>query len=170
MANQRRRGGAALAVLASAALLVGVAGPVAASDAVFDLPAGLACPGFDLRVAIDVVGPQNYHEFTDANDNVVWALSAGRGNDLTFTNLNSGATLSLEATGSVNRTVFNRDGSQTVTVTGMTVLIMFPTDVPAGPSTTLYVGRVMYSVDSLGTFTILGTAGTRTDICAALSD
>ena len=170
MSKQRTRRGATLAVLAAAALLVGLTVPAAASDFQFDLPAGLACPSFDLRVAGVVVGPQNSHEFTDDDDNVVWALSAGRGNDLEFTNLSSGASLSLEATGSVNRTVFNPDGSQTVTVTGMTVLIMFPTDMPAGPSTTLHVGRVVYGVDSSGTFTIRSTSGRAIDICAALTD
>lgn len=167
MSRQRNRRGAALALLA-AALLAGVAGPAAASDYHFELPAGTACT-FGLGVDIDLVGPQSYREFTDDAGNVVRALSAGRGNDLAFTNLATNATYSLKATGSVNRTVFNPDGSQVVTVTGMTVLLMFPTDVPAGPSTTLYVGRVVYGVDPSGNFAIRSTAGARTDICAALS-
>jgi len=29
---------------------------------------------------------------------------------------------------------------------GHNVLILFPSDVPAGPSTTLYVGRVVFTV------------------------
>lgn len=170
MTNQHHRGGAALAVLTSVALLVGAAGPVAASDVTFDLPAGLGCPSFDLRVEIDAVGPQREHQFTDADGNVVSVLSAGRGNDLTFTNLNTGARYWLDATGSVSKRVLNPDGSRTETVTGMTVLIMFPTDVPAGPSTTLYIGRVVFGVDVNGTFTILSTVGTSVDICATLDD
>ena len=65
--------------------------------------------------------------------------------------------------------VFNADGSQTVTVTGHNVLILFPSDVPAGPSTTLYVGRVVYTIGTDGVFTLVSTSGTATDICAALS-
>ena len=53
--------------------------------------------------------------------------------------------------------------------TGHNVLILFPTDVPAGPSTTLYVGRVVFTVDSDGVFAVTDTNGTSTDICVALS-
>ena len=65
--------------------------------------------------------------------------------------------------------MINADGSQTVTLSGHNVLFLFPTDVPAGPSTTLYVGRVVFTVDVNGVFTLVSTAGTATDICAALS-
>ena len=63
----------------------------------------------------------------------------------------------------------NADGSQRVTLTGHNVLILFPSDVPAGPSTTLYVGRVVFTVDVNGIFTLVSTSGTSTDLCAALS-
>jgi hypothetical protein len=50
------------------------------------------------------------------------------------------------------------------------VLVLYPTDVPAGPSTTLYVGSVVYTVDLLtGVFTLNAHSGRTTDICAALS-
>ena len=58
----------------------------------------------------------------------------------------------------------------TFTATGHFVLILFPTDVPAGPSTTYYVGRVVVTIDNLtGVFTLQETRGTATDLCAALS-
>jgi hypothetical protein len=56
-----------------------------------------------------------------------------------------------------------------VVTTGHLVLILFPTDVPAGPTTTLYVGRVVYRSDALSNFTLLGTTGKATDICALLA-
>ena len=56
-----------------------------------------------------------------------------------------------------------------MTATGHNVLILFPSDVPAGPSTTLYVGRVVYTIGTDGVFTLVSTRGTATDICAALS-
>jgi hypothetical protein len=63
-----------------------------------------------------------------------------------------------------------KDGIATVTATGQTGVIMFPTDVPAGPSTTVYRGRVVFTIDlSTGVFTIISSTGTRTDVCAALS-
>ena len=52
---------------------------------------------------------------------------------------------------------------------GHLVLIMFPTDVPAGPSTTLYVGRVVFDVAPDRVFTLKETQGKSTDLCAALS-
>ena len=65
--------------------------------------------------------------------------------------------------------MFNADGSQTLTVTGHNVLILFPTDVPAGPSTTLYVGRVVFTIGVDQVFTLKSASGKATDICAALS-
>jgi hypothetical protein len=41
--------------------------------------------------------------------------------------------------------------------------------VPAGSSTTLYVGRVVFTADADSNFTLVSTSGTATDICAALS-
>ena len=53
---------------------------------------------------------------------------------------------------------------------GHNVIILYPTDVPAGPSTTLYVGQVVYMDDGYGNFTLVKTSGKSLDICAALSD
>jgi hypothetical protein len=69
----------------------------------------------------------------------------------------------------VTHTTYNPDGSQTIEITGHNVLILFPTDFPPGPSTTLYVGRVVYSIDASGVYTVLEESGKKTDICAAVS-
>jgi hypothetical protein len=133
-----------------------------------EFPAGTACT---FGLAVDGAGGDQRvtRTFVDANGNTVRLLSAGRGHQLTFTNLSSNATFALRASGAVMNTVFNADGSQTVTLTGNNVLILFPSDVPAGPSTTLYVGRVVFTVDANGVFTLVSTSGTATDICGALS-
>ena len=132
------------------------------------LPAGEAC---DFELAVDLAGGDRRVErtFRDDDGNPVRTISAGVGSQLTFTNLANDAMTALPANGAVMNTVFNADGSQTVTSTGHNVLILFPTDVPAGPSTTLYVGRVVYTVDDDGVFTLQSTSGRETDICAALS-
>lgn len=134
----------------------------------FVFPAGEAC---EFALAVDAAGGDERveREFFDAEGNLVRMLTAGVGSQLTFTNLSNDATTALRANGAVMNTVFNADGSQTVTLTGHNVLILFPTDVPAGPSTTLYVGRVVYTVDPGGVFTLESTRGRVTDICAALS-
>lgn len=166
--NHRRARGLAVALVGAAVLLVGAAGPATAAHYHVDFEPGVACD-FGLGVDIDEVGPQNVHAFTDKDENVVWVLSAGRGNDLTFTNAATGATLSLMATGAVTRTYPHPDGSMTQVFTGMNVLFMFPTDKPAGPSTTLYVGRVVADFDAAYNTTLWSTSGSSMDICAALA-
>lgn len=134
---------------------------------VIDLPAGLACD-FALSVEISSNPNRVFKEFKDKNGNVVRQLTAGKGNTLAFTNLATNKKLSLKPNGAVEHITFNPDGSQTWVVTGHNVLILFPTDVPAGPSTTLYVGRVVFTVDTSGVFTLQSVSGKSTDICAAL--
>ena len=159
-------GAAALTLVVVLAALLTPARPALADDSL-TLPAGLAC-SFELKVDI-VCGTQVYKEFFDKNGNLVRSLSAGKGSALTFTNTETGATLSIHPNGSVWHVTYNPDGSETWVITGHNVLILFPSDVPAGPSTTQYVGRGVYTGDTVGVFTIQKVSGTSTDICAALS-
>jgi hypothetical protein len=135
-----------------------------------EVPAGLAC---EFPLGLDALGAPNRvcKEFTDGNGNVVRLLMAGKGDTLTFTNLSTHESLVQTTGGSVAHVKQNSDGTQTWTSTGHNVLILFPTDDPAGPSTTLYVGKLVFNVDpATGVFTLQSVAGTSTDICAALSD
>jgi hypothetical protein len=158
-----------LRTLAAAATLILASSTACAQDVTFDLPAGLACPSLDLR--LEVFSPDNrvYREFIDKKSNAVRLIMAGQGNTLKLTNLNTGASLTLRTDGSVERILKFPDGSQRWAVTGHNLLIWFPSDVPPGPRTTLYVGRVNFTVDTVGVFTLGKTAGTSTDICAALA-
>lgn len=94
-----------------------------------------------------------------------------RGYELTFTNLaDTSQTVTTRSTGSLDRRVDNGDGTQTITVSGSTFIALFPSDVPAGPSSVIYTGRVVYVEDlETGMFTIISTAGKTRDICAELS-
>ncbi|HEX5633649.1 MAG TPA: hypothetical protein VFX50_10480 [Gemmatimonadales bacterium] len=148
----------------SSLLAAAYAGPASAQPLVF--PAGIACPGFDLQVS--GVGTPPERLVMDRRGNQV-TIVAGIGDALTFTNLSTQATYSLRAAGAVIHTTTRPDGSQTVSTEGHVVLVWFPTDVPPGPTTTLYVGRTQYTVDTSGVFTLGRTAGRATDICAALS-
>ncbi len=158
---------AALATLAATAL-AGLAAPARAQTHDLELPAGLACPDFGLGVDIDGDAPVA-REFHDRDGNLVKTIAAGRGQQLTFTNLTTGHTVSLAANGAVNITRPGPGDLSTVTAMGHNVIILFPTDVPPGPSTTLYVGRVVYTVDQNQTFTLLKTTGRKVDLCAALA-
>lgn len=78
--------------------------------------------------------------------------------------------ITIRTDGSVSETEINPDGTWTVTATGHNGLIMFPTDVPAGPTTTHYIGKIVYTVDpSTGVFTLVSTAGQELDVCAELA-
>jgi hypothetical protein len=156
----------AIAAVASAALIGTVVPAAAAADDPPDFLPGVACTfGLDL----DGVDNRVVHEFTDVDGNDV-QLITGLAGPVTFTNVGSGATLTLPARGAAWKIVTSPDGNaSTFTATGHFVLIMFPTDDPAGPSTTLYVGRVVFTIDNSGVFTLQETRGTATDLCAALS-
>ncbi len=160
---------AALALVSALGTATAVPASAAAEDFEFLLPAGLACAGFD--VLVQGTGDNRImREFTDQNGDVVRTLAAGKGFDLTFTNLSNDNVLALPSNGSVQRTTINGDGTTTFVITGHNVLILFPTDIPAGPSTTLYVGRLVYTVDANGVFTLQSTgSGSQTDLCALLS-
>src|SRR3954471_15237415 len=162
-------GPGAAAVALSSALAVGPTASASAAEQDFSIvvPAGQACAGFDL--GIHAVGSKRImREFTDANGQVVRTLAAGKGYTLTFTNMRTGARVTLPSNGSVSRTTVNSDGSLTVESTGHNVIVFFPTDIPAGPLTTLYVGRIVYTVDAAGVFTLRSVSGKTTDLCALL--
>jgi hypothetical protein len=153
------------------ALAVATAAPASAeNDIEFDLPAGQAC---EFRLLVEGVGSKRIEKFTDLNGNPVRILAAGKGFDLTFTRLTDQgepiSSVAFPSNGSVERTTINADGSLTFQTTGHNVLILFPSDVPAGPSTTLYVGRLVYTVDTSGVFTVQSNSGPTTDICALLA-
>ena len=159
-----------LAVLSIAAATLGVTAPsIAVADPdVFDLPAGIACADFDLRLEITFNPDRPSKTFFDKNGDPVRLFTGGVGHEVTLINLNTGARLELKPNGAVEHVRLN-GSTQTWSVKGHNVLILFPTDVPAGPSTTLYVGRVVYTVDENGVFTLQSTSGKAMDICAALS-
>jgi len=152
----------ALSVLAFTCTL-GITNPASA----FVLPAGDGC-AFPLQ--IDQEGSQPVDRtFHDKNGNVVH-LFAGKGTSNTFTNVNTGASLTIKPNGgSVSRTTTYPDTSSMTVATGFNALVLFPTDIPAGPSTTLYIGRLVYTVDKSGVFTVIGSSGKQTDICATLA-
>jgi hypothetical protein len=157
----------ALALASAAAVATAAPASAAAPDFAFELLAGEGCD-----FALGVVGTGDkriMRTFTDQDGNPVRFLSAGKGFDLTFENLDTGASIAFPSNGSVERTTVNADGTLTVEATGHNVVILFPTDVPSGPSTTLYEGRLVYTVDTdTGVFTVVSSTGTTTDICALL--
>lgn len=156
----------------AAAIAVGFVGPASADPPrpadpeVTDYPAGVACT-FPLRVSSSA-GLVREHQFVDRSG-ADRSITVTTGIAYTNTNLSNGKSLTIDARGSVLRTTV-KDGIATVTATGQTGIILFPTDVPAGPSTTVYRGRLVFTIDlATGVFTIVSSTGTSLDVCAALS-
>ena len=157
-------GYASVALLAAVSLAAAGRAHAAPTTVVF--PAGLVC-SFSLQVEI-TGAPQVSKTFVGA-DGSVRVLSAGVGSDLVFKNLTTGTTYAVRGNGAVGWTRIDASGSTRITLTGHNVVFYFPSDVPAGPSTTLVVGREDIAVDEGGNFTRLSRSGKTTDICAALS-
>ncbi len=134
----------------------------------FVLPAGLAC-SFELQIDFGGGANRHYREFTDKNGNLVRILDTGTGSALLFTNTDTGETFATKSNGAGLHITLMSDGSSLSTATGHNVIILFPADVPAGPSTTLYAGQVVYSVSAEGVFEVKKESGKKTDICAVLS-
>jgi hypothetical protein len=142
-----------------------VSAAVADEPVVYDFQAGVACP-FPLHVE---TGAASEPRELPGRNGDARLLRAGKGEALTFTNVDTSESVSLKANGSVQRGAIHPDGTSTWEVTGHNVIILFPTDVPAGPSTRLYVGRVLYTSTATNDFTVQQVSGSSVDICAELS-
>jgi hypothetical protein len=168
---------APIALLAAAVLAVPTAAtavPPVQGDPLTDFgplvfEAGVACPDFALSVeGSDAQG--KVRTFVDRNGDTVRILITGKGYNLTVTNMTSGEELLLSSTGSSQVVVPNADGTFSSTIRGAALIILFPEDVPAGPSSHMYRGRTVFQLEADGTtFISLETFGTSMDICAALS-
>ena len=123
-----------------------------------------------VTLQINLTGGPQVDKTFEAPDGTRRVLNAGTGFDLVFTNLDdpNHPTLTLAGNGAVRWISEEAGGSQRHTLTGHNIVIYFPTDNPAGPSTTLVVGREVIDVDPAGNFTRLSQTGKTTDICAAL--
>lgn len=158
--------------LASALILAGAlfatAQPAEADDPIV-LDPGLGCPGFSLQLQ-GTGGNLQTKDFYDKNGNKVRTITAGKGVLLTYTNLDNKESITFDTSGSVTKTTYNPNGTYTVRASGHNGLVLFPTDVPAGPTTTQYIGTIVYTVDpTTGVFTLVSTSGQAVDVCAALA-
>ena len=138
--------------------------PDTVGDVSYFLEAGTALEACDFDVQVTGTGSKaRVHEAVNGT-----AITAGRGFTLTFTNAETEEELVINPTGSVQKVTDNGDGTFTVQATGGNVLILFPSDI-GGPSIIQYVGRLVYTVDEAGVFTVESTAGTSRDLCEELA-
>ena len=151
-------------VLVSAAMIA-AASPASAAE--IELPAGVGC---DFPLGLDGGAfPPERRDFTDRNGNPV-TLLAGRSGALTWTNLTTGESISFTSRGTALRVTETSPTSQLLEFSGHVGLVLFPTDVPAGPSTTQISGRLVLRVNPTnGDTEVLKQQGQQIDVCAALS-
>jgi hypothetical protein len=153
-------------VLALAAMIV-AAQPASAQDHDLELDPGVAC---DFGLGLDNIEfPPLRREFTDRNGNPI-RVFAGKSGAVIYTNLDTGESVSFPSRGTALRITEMSDGTQLLEFSGNVGLVLFPTDVPAGPSTTQINGRLVMSFDPETGFTVvLKQEGNQIDVCAALS-
>jgi hypothetical protein len=153
-------------VLALAAMIV-VAQPASAQVHDVVLPAGIGC---DFELALDnIEGPPLRREFTDRNGNTV-RLFAGKSGAVIYTNTKTGESVSFQSRGTrLRETTDATTGTLLLEYSGHVGLVLFPTDVPAGPSTTQISGSLVVTVDSSGVTTVQKVQGQQIDICARLA-
>jgi hypothetical protein len=162
--NRFRRLATAM-VLASAALIV-AAQPASAQEHDIVLPAGVGC---DFALALDnIEGPPLRREFTDRNGNKV-RVFAGKSGAVIYTNLETGESVSFQSRGTRLRETTDATGTLLLEYSGHVGLVLFPTDVPAGPSTTQISGSLVVTVESSGVTTVQKVQGQQIDICARLA-
>jgi hypothetical protein len=153
-----------------AAGLAGAGSPALAQDpdymVVYD--PGWACQAFALKIE-GWFG--NHHDKTFREKNgYVRSIQVGTGDSARFTNLATGKTLTTDSSGVAWRTTtYLPDGSAKFENAGHSVLVLWPTDITPGPSTTLYTGRVTITANSAGQYKLESVSGRAVDVCAALS-
>lgn len=161
-----------LATLIGTLLCVGSLGanaqpfPTDPPDFAVPFDAGLACQ-FPLTLE-GWAGRTNNREFTD-NDGNQNTVITGKGHDFRFTNAANGRTATQKSQGVRQQITTYPDGSQKYTTSGALLLIMFPTDIPAGPTTTYYNGHTVLTITAEGVGTLEPPRGHARDICAELS-
>jgi hypothetical protein len=161
-----------LRALVSAALFAGLtllAPPAANAEEIYG--PFEACPNFD--VSLSFSGGNQGLRVTRVHDGVIYTVTSGSGTTITFYAVDKKGNIlksvTFDTKASVTKTATS-GGNTTYQINGFGTLLLFPTDQPGGPSTTVYNGTVTFTFDATNTLvsTVLNK-GRQFDICAALS-
>ena len=131
----------------------------------FDFAAGLAC-SFELAgepvISKEVVTTYPADANGDVKTEITGRLVAR------LTNVDTGTSIVRNLSGPVT-IVIHPDGSHSDEFRGIGLLSLFPTDVPAGPTTLIVYGRFTGTLSPSGQFTVTSLSGRTEDVCAELS-
>lgn len=163
-----------LRALVSAALLAGLtllAPPAANAEEIFG--PFEACPNFN--VSLSFSGGNQGLRVTRVHDGVIYTVTSGSGTTIKFyaVDPDTGVLLrsvTFDTKASVTKTAQSGDNT-TYQINGFGTLLLFPTDQPGGPSTTVYNGTVTFTLvtDTGLLVSTVVNKGRQFDICAALS-
>jgi hypothetical protein len=154
-----------LALLPSGASAGGKPTRAPVGNSPFEFPAGMVCSfGVAGEPLADNEVTKTFPQF--ANGDVVQTITGHL--TLRLTNAESGKSIVLNVSGPGSITT-HPDGSVTTVSRGQMLGFLFPTDVPAGPASYLYTGRVVANFTPDGQETVISHTGTRQDMCDVLS-
>jgi len=145
------------AILGMTAATIAVAPAAAPANA--EEPGFPSCDGFRVGATIESEAGNP----TNVGPRAV--LMAGT-RKITLENLETGTTYSVRTAGAA-RTSPGPNGSTIITITGSSVLLLFPSD-PGGPATTLYQGRLVLNQSADEVTTIKSFTGRKVELCPAL--
>jgi hypothetical protein len=129
--------------------------------------AGQLC-AFPIEHTVYADGKNKVKEFTDAEGNLVRVLQSGTTSTERFTNLWTGATVTIRGAGYQMNQTFDDAGGSTATTNGQ-MLVTLGSQNPDGPALTLYVGHLVRYFSNDATEQVTSFRGTSRDICAELS-
>jgi hypothetical protein len=154
--------------LVSASLSLGSLQASAQATPDFTVPfeAGVAC-SFPLTIeGTNAKGIST--EYTDKDGNLnVWLT--GKGYAFRYTNTTTGKSTTTKSQPAAQHTITYPDGSQRITTYGASLIVMFPTDIPAGPTTKYYNGVTDMTITAQGVGTLIDEDAYGIDICHVLS-
>jgi hypothetical protein len=119
-----------------------------------------------LSVLAHIEGREIVTTFIDKSGNPVKQIGIFPGNTLTLTNLDTGRSITVVATGPYHARV-EPDGSGSVLITGHGPFL--PNPVTGEPGIWYLTGRVKATFDAQGNVTSVDAAGTLVDLCVQLS-
>ncbi|QYF91097.1 hypothetical protein [Arthrobacter sp. PAMC25284] len=164
--NKRMRRLAPAAMLA--ALMLAGAQPAFAADFPTSDPLP-GCPLFDITVS-GTNGNQTT-KVTREKNGFIRTVAGGDGFVLTFTNVDTGKSITVPTNGSVTHTLAPKppaSGTTTFTLTGQNVFIFFRGDT-GGARTILYTGRAVITNNPEGISTFQSASGKQRNLCDALA-
>jgi hypothetical protein len=167
--SHRRTLAALVATAALAAPLIAPTAHAASEWEDFGPPdaAGVACQDFPVQIQIRGVGKEPRELPT--RDGSLRVQVAGKDADYRFVNA-AEPTKSYTLTRSAYRmSQTTAGGSYVLTINGTGWLVLFPSDIPAGPSTTVFSGNLVIKERPGGVYEVTKFTGRKIDVCAAIA-